>query len=95
MKFLWYLLKNILMGLEIYFSGGSNDPPGWTVKGGILATVIIASFIVLYLLVYFICRKAKKYEAQQSRKMAGRFLLCSILLFVVVCIIGELIIENI
>ena len=95
MKFLWYLLKNILMGFEIWLSGGGYVSSEWSWKGGMLATIIIASFIIIYLLIYLIFRKKKKIEAKQSRKLARRYLLYSILLFCIICIIGELIIENI
>lgn len=83
------------MGFEIWFSGGGYVSSEWSWKGGMLATILILSFIILYFLIYLIFRKKKKFEKDHSRKMARRYLLYSILLFCIVCIIGELIIENI
>ena len=95
MKILWYLLKNILMSIECGLSGGSYIPQGASLKGSIVALSVIWGFIIIYFLIYLIFRKKKKIEVKQSRKIARRYLLYSILLFCIVCIIGELIIENI
>ena len=93
MDFLLYLFHCIVEGILGCIAGEYST--NYTLKDGIIGAVTLITTLLFYEIVKIILIKVKRWDKNKAKIRAVISLLIVIVVFCIVCIIGELVIKSI